>query len=130
MNGIKLLALAALVSMEAGAEEQATGTQPFGVPIYTLHKPSGSNVRNCRQAWINPAAVEVWRARKASESGITFGASCPVQATAEGYVIEFHALHGADGRTTHGGGFLYPASALDFRADLRNLRWGRRTGRI
>lgn len=123
MNGIKLLlALGALVSIDAGAAESTTGAQPVGVPIYSLHY--SNNVYNCRQAWINPATVEVWRASKASESGLAFGASCPGQATAEGVLIEFHTLHKAEGSITHSDSdsFLYPASALDFRADLRNLR--------
>lgn len=125
MNGIKLfLALAALVSIEAGAAEQATGTQPVGVPIYSLHSIRNSNDYDCRQAYIDPAAVEVWRVTKASASGRTFAASCPVQATAEGVLIEFHTLHAAEGSITHSSSrsFLYSGSALDFRADLRTLR--------
>lgn len=121
MNGIKLfLALAALVSIDAGAATASSeGTQPVGVPVYTLH---GNDGFSCRQAWINPATVEVWRAEKASDTTYTFKASCPAQAVAEGIMIEFHALHGSQGSSTHGGGFLYAGSATDFRADLANLR--------
>lgn len=124
MNGIKLLLAGfALVSMEAGAANASSeGTQPVGVPVYTLH--GRSNTLSCESAHINPAAVEVWKSVKASASSKTFDASCPVQAVAEGIIIRFHSLHRpAEGSITHGGGsFLYPGSATDFRADLRSLR--------
>ena len=125
MNGtIKmLLAGFALVSMEAGAATASSeGTQPIGVLVYTLH---GSNTLRCEKAYINPASVQVWKSVKASTSGFTFDSSCPTQATVEGIMLDFHALHRSPsgGSHTHGGGsFLYGGSELDFRADLRNRR--------
>lgn len=126
MNGtIKmLLAGFALVSMEAGAATASSeGTQPVGVLVYSLHQ--SGNSYDCRKAYIHPAAVEIWRTEKASTSTFyTFKSSCPVQAVAEGILIEFHTLHRAQGSITHsnGGSFLYGGSELDFRADLRNRR--------
>ena len=125
MNGIikMLLAGFALVSMEAGAATASSeGTQPVGVLVYSLH---GSNPLRCEKAYINPASVEVWKAVKASPSRYTFEASCPVQAVAEGIMIDFHTLHRSSdsGSFSHGrGSFLYGGSELDFRADLRNRR--------